>query len=153
MPIPIRTLQRLTGAQIGIPPWQSIPFAAAGVDPVTGNASQNPVNLGNGTPAFQWRYWPVLNSVELVGSIGGPLSALNGGAGILGGTPVLGVGSPWRLPYPPAHTTQIGVAFQGMTAAGSNAINIDTTGFMTWAFTGPASAVSCSFHVFYSLDA
>lgn len=148
--LPVRTLQRVRAAQIGIPPWQGIPFPPAAINAITGNTDAGLVNLGNGTPAAQWRYWPLINSVEVIGSLGGPLSALNAGAGILGGTFPFGN---WRCPYPPAHTTLIGLAFQGNTAAGSNAFQVDTTGLFTWANSGPASAVSCSFHAFYSCDA
>lgn len=153
MPLPFRQHQRIQAAQLGIPPWQAVPMPQGGINSLTGNTQGPIINQGNGTPAFQWRYWPVLNAVELVGSLGGPISSLNLGLGPAAGSPVLSPASPWRLPYPPATAQDFAVICQGNTAGSPGSIHVDTSGLLTWNSSMPASVQVISFHVFIPLDA
>lgn len=57
--------QKLTSALLGIPPWTAMSLSASWV------------NFGSGFTTAQYRLWPLINEVELIGTISGG-TATNG---------------------------------------------------------------------------
>lgn len=135
-------LQRLAGSNIGIPPWQGMPLAG----PAQISFSPAFANAGGGLVAAQYRFWKLINSVELIGSV-----SL---AGALSNNFFI---TPYRLPYAPATTQQIPLVIEGnsVAAIGTPYLKIDNTGaleFQNIPTTGTI-ATKASFHGWYSLDA
>lgn len=125
--------KRIVGAFIGMPPWLPINLSTLGGVPVAGSC------------APQWRFWPLLNSVELVGTLN-----VTGYAGGIGNGSFLSY--PYRLPAP-FHAAQIPICCQGNTVAPTQSpyLQIDLSG-NPQIFQAPNSTTIVSFHGWYSLD-
>lgn len=143
MPPTVSQLQRLTGLLVGVPPWQGMQLAGPAQIAFTPAFA----NLGSGQVAAQWRFWKLINEVEIIGAV-----SL---AGALSNNFFI---APYRLPYAPASKQVIsGLVLEGnsVAATGSPYVIIDNTGqlqFLNIPVTGTI-ATRASFHGWYSLDA
>lgn len=142
MPSPtITQLERISAADLGAPPWQPLPLAPP--DVIGFNPSF--ANFGQGHVAAQYRFWELINEVELIGVITLPSSAPNNV-----------IIFPFRVPQP-ASQQQIPVSIEGNSVAPVTTpyLRIATTGDLQL-FNIPTTgtvATKCSFHGWYSLDA
>lgn len=129
MPGTVKAGQELTSTELGIPSWTALTLLASWT------------NTGSSQVTAQWRYWPLINEIEVIGTIA-PGTITDGTTIASGLTPT------------PASIQNQPVQVQGNSAAPvqTPTLTLTQAGALE-VFHLPSGMNEMAFHLWYSLDA